>query len=85
MKYAELATGRARAGASWSDKFLVIPGLILGNALALSLLLLHRFRWASSTRSAIWITQNGTAVGIIVQLISQLMGLAVMQTLCRFS
>lgn len=57
------------------EKFLVIPGLLLTTILATGLFATRFDHWASSARFADFVVSNRSAVGIVVQVISHLLGM----------
>lgn len=69
--------------ASTWEKFWMIPGLVLTNLLAFTLLTLASTHWESSLEVVHFVTANRSAISIVVQLISHLLGLILVNTLCE--
>lgn len=61
----------------------MIPALIFTNLIAFTLLTLTLCHWESSLEVAHFITKNRSVIAIIVQLISHLLGLILVLTLCE--
>lgn len=78
-----MAVASAMPSALRFTELFVIPGLVVVNAIAITLLVLHLKGWTGSTNAAVWIRENRTAVGIIVQLIAHLLGLLLLQKICK--
>jgi hypothetical protein len=65
------------------EKFWVIPGLFLTNLVAITLLTAKAIHWESSLELANFVTTNRSSISIVVQLISHLLGLILVSTLCE--
>lgn len=68
-----------------SEKFLVVPGLLLTTVLASGLLATRSDHWANSAAFVDFVISKRSSVGIIVQVISQLLGILHVYALCKSS
>ena len=68
----EITKGR---NVSWLEKVLPIPGLLLTTFLAIGLFATKFDHWASSRGFAVYVDNNRSTLGLIVQVISQFLGL----------
>ena len=60
---------------SWLEKVLPVPGLLLTTLLAIGLFASKFDHWASSRAVAVFVDNNRPTLGLIVQVISQFLGL----------
>lgn len=67
----------------WSE-FWVLPGLIVTTIASLILLILHLTHWQGSEHLAITITKNTTPVIVLVQIISHVLGMIMIQSICEY-
>ena len=61
-------------------KLIVLPGLLIANAISLTLLMLKVSSWRGSASSAQWVTNNRPTVALQVQIISHILGMLLLQT-----
>lgn len=67
---------RIRGGnASWLDKIFPVPGLLLSTILATGVFASKFDHWASSRGFAVFVDNNRSTVGLIVQVISHVLGI----------
>ncbi|KAI1339764.1 hypothetical protein F5Y15DRAFT_68719 [Xylariaceae sp. FL0016] len=64
------------------EKIPIAVALVFSNVIAIYLCTLILRRWHGSMFTTRWIAQNPTTVGISVQIISHLLGMIMVQTLC---
>ena len=69
-----METTRGRT-VSWLEKVLPVPGLLLTTFLAIGLFASKFDHWASSQAFAVYVNNNRSTLGLIVQVISQFLGL----------
>ena len=60
---------------SWLEKILPVPGLLLTTLLAIGLFATKFDHWASSRGFAVYVDNNRSTIGLIVQVISQFLGM----------
>ena len=60
---------------SWLEKVLPLPGLLVTTFLAIGLFATKFDHWASSWEFAVYVDNNRSTLGLIVQVISQFLGL----------
>ena len=60
---------------SWLEKILPVPGLLLTTFLAIGLFASKFDHWASSRGFAVYVDNNRSTIGLIVQVISQFLGM----------
>ncbi len=72
-----------RAYASVWERFLVIPGLLLTTFLTSSLFAARFEHWTSTPDFTTFVKQNRSATGIIVQVLSHILGMMHVYILCR--
>ncbi|KAA6416372.1 MAG: hypothetical protein FRX48_01092 [Lasallia pustulata] len=68
--------------ASTWDKFWMIPGLVFTNLVAFTLFTLTSTHWESSLKVVNFVKTHRSAIGIVVQLISHMLGLILVRALC---
>lgn len=64
--------------------FLIVIGLLISNAVAITLLVLTRKRWTGSHQFEVSITEYRTAVSIVVQIVSHSLGILVVHAFCKW-
>ena len=73
----------AGSASAW-ERYLTVPGLVLNTIVALTLLGAKLNHWAASSRFADMVENDRTTVGIITQLISQMLGMILVTALCKY-
>jgi hypothetical protein len=76
-------TPSSPSSSAWIDQALPIPGLLLTSTVAFALLGLKVNGWRGSEGFAEFITNDRTTVAIAIQIISHVLGLIQVQTLCK--
>ena len=61
---------------SWLERILPVPGLLLTTFLATGLFASKFDHWASSRGFAVFVDNNRSTLGLIVQVISQFLGMS---------
>ena len=69
--------------ASAWEKFWMIPGLVFANLVAFTLFALTSNHWESSLEVVNFVMIHRSAIGIFVQLISHMLGMILVRTLCE--
>jgi hypothetical protein len=73
------------AKATAFDRVYIFPGLILADGIGALLLLMSTTKWMTSPMVTLWIQTHRSGVGISVQVISALLGLILVQSICKCS
>jgi len=69
--------------ASFRDKFLVVPGLLLNIIIAAVLLIASADHWTASTKFSIYVSIHRSVVSSVVQVVSSLLGALLTSALCK--
>ena len=70
--------------ASVWEKYLIIPGLVLDTVLAFILLGAKVNHWTASSKFAEVVGNNRTTIGIVTQIVSQILGMILVTALCKY-
>ena len=65
------------------DRFSAIPGLLIASSICYTLLGLHLHGYRSSEGAVNWTKEHRTLVTVLVQLISQMLGLIHVHAICE--
>ena len=71
--------------ATYMQKYLPIPGLLINTAIVSTLLGAKSSHWASSESLANLVTSHRASVGIVVQIISHILGIIEIYAICESS
>lgn len=66
------------------DRFTAIPGLLVTSSICYTLLGAHLAGYRGSEAGVDWFASNKTLVTVIVQLLSQMLGLFHVHAICEF-
>jgi len=66
------------------DRFSALPGLLVTSTTCYTLLYLHLSKYHSSENFLIWTWECRTAVTILVQLLSQVLGIIYVHVVCQW-
>lgn len=80
MMHSSVGVRDSRKDETWVKKYLVVPGLVLVTCLSVSLLVMNQNHWA---RPMSYVADNRSVVAILVQVISQLLGVIYSYALCK--
>lgn len=75
-------TGVHKGDLAYYDRFGAIPGLLVTSGIAFTLLSLNVSDWRGSESLLDWTKRNRNVVTVIVQVISHILGLIMVQVVC---